>query len=110
MFTSSRLASILSCPNQCGSIPVKDGSSCGFGILIANNAAETCFSKASNVSPPGRDPAEKLTVGDYKTIGCWTDGEIRTLSGGNQNEPDMTLERCVTLAAGFNYAAVEYST
>jgi hypothetical protein len=34
----------------------------------------------------------------------------RALTGGSATDPDMTVEKCVALAAGFQYAGVEFST
>ncbi|KAG4436972.1 hypothetical protein IFR05_007542 [Cadophora sp. M221] len=104
----SSLQSILSCPNQCGSISVS--TNCGFGVLTANDAAAaSCFSKAINVLPVGRDPSETPVVGTFLSIGCWTDGvNARALTGGSSTAADMTVEKCTALAKSFKYAGVEY--
>ncbi|KAH7323511.1 hypothetical protein BKA65DRAFT_540182 [Rhexocercosporidium sp. MPI-PUGE-AT-0058] len=104
----SSLQSILSCPNQCGSISVS--TNCGFGVLTANDAAAaSCFSKAINVLPAGRDPSETPVVGTFLSIGCWIDGvNARALTGGSSTAADMTVEKCTALAKGFKYAGVEY--
>ncbi|KAH6690268.1 hypothetical protein BKA61DRAFT_715740 [Leptodontidium sp. MPI-SDFR-AT-0119] len=104
----SSLQSILSCPNQCGSISVS--TNCGFGVLTANYAAAaSCFSKAINVQPAGRDPSETPVVGTFVSMGCWTDGvNARALTGRSSTAADMTAEKCIALAKGAKYAGVEY--
>jgi hypothetical protein len=85
---------------------------CGFGVLIADDAASTsCFANAINVVPDSEPPSEVLSVGTFDLLGCWVDiTATRALTGGSATDPDMTVEKCVALAAGFQYAGVEFST
>jgi hypothetical protein len=51
-----RLARILTCQDQCGSISLSGEENCGFGVLVASNASsQACFSKAINVAPQSTD-------------------------------------------------------
>jgi hypothetical protein len=82
---------------------------CGLGILLTDGADAQCFSLAGNVNPSGEQQPELPSAGTFNSIGCWTDSiNARTLTGGSSTANDMTVEKCVTLAAGFKYAGVEY--
>lgn len=68
-----------------------------------------------NGQDPPTGPFESITVGDWSSLGCWTDHGIfnRTLStimptaGG---QPEMTVAHCTSACqgAGFTLAGVEY--
>ncbi len=101
------LQSVLTCPNRCGSIPIS--GACGLGVLIAEGADADCFSKARDVVPNGQIVTEKPSAGTFNTIGCWTDSvSARALTGGSSSDQAMTLEMCVGLAQGYQYAGLEY--
>ncbi|EPS38626.1 hypothetical protein H072_7637 [Dactylellina haptotyla CBS 200.50] len=106
----SNIQKILSCPNQCGGVSV-DGN-CGFGVLVASNAANIdCFSKAVNVVPKGAAPSWVPAVGSYKNPVCLFDSPgARVLTDGSATADDMTVEKCADLAAadGYAYFGVEF--
>lgn len=104
---------ILTCPNRCGGVAsTTDSSNCGFGILLANDAAEApCFTKAVNVAPVGLYPGVVPAVGDYKYPRCLFDSPgARVLVNGSTQDDAMTVEKCVALAyaGGWRYAGVEF--
>ncbi|OWY46760.1 WSC-like protein [Alternaria alternata] len=55
---------------------------------------------------------DQLSTYQKKTttyLGCLTDGDNRVLGDKKfQNDPNMTVERCGTLCAGFNYFGVQW--
>ncbi|KAF3903263.1 hypothetical protein ABW20_dc0107327 [Dactylellina cionopaga] len=108
----SSLQKILSCPNQCGGVASPNNGDCGFGVLVANSAANAdCFSKAVNVVPHGAAPTWVPSVGAFKDPVCLFDsGDARVLTDGSATGSDMTVEKCIGLAAadGYRYAGVEF--
>jgi hypothetical protein len=62
--TSRSLNGIAGCDNLCGSVNVND--KCGLGVLIVKNvgSAEACFSKVTDVEPPGECCAPQPTDPD----------------------------------------------
>ena len=106
----ARLTTIVSCPNQCGSVAVPQTANCGFGVVIADNVtAAACFSKALNIAPYGYLPSETFSRASWASLGCWTDadGAAHALGGGSSTASDMTVSKCVALARGFRYAGLE---
>ncbi|KAI1085479.1 WSC-domain-containing protein [Whalleya microplaca] len=110
----SSFQKVLSCPNQCGGVASPDNEQCGFGVLVANNAANVdCFSKAVNVVPASSEPQIIPSVGAFGTPVCLIDNtESRLLTEGSrvdQSSSGMTVDKCVALAAadGWRYAGVE---
>ncbi|KAI0006359.1 WSC-domain-containing protein [Xylariaceae sp. FL0662B] len=110
----SSFEKILSCTNRCGGVASPENDQCGFGVLVANNAADAdCFSKAVNVEPQSSNPEIVPSVGAYGNPACLTDNtDSRLLTDGSrvdQSSTGMTVEKCISLAAadGWRYAGVE---
>ncbi|KAL0937228.1 WSC-domain-containing protein [Colletotrichum truncatum] len=109
----SSFQKILSCPNQCGGVASPSNANCGFGVLVANNAAGAdCFSKAINVEPASSSPKTVSSVGGYTNPVCLFDApDSRVLRGGSSDDhTGMTVEKCIAQAAadGWRYAGVEF--
>ncbi|KAK2005862.1 WSC-domain-containing protein [Colletotrichum eremochloae] len=109
----SNFQKVLSCPNQCGGVAYSDNANCGFGVLVANNAAGAdCFSKAVNVEPRSSSPKIVPSAGAYKDPVCLFDAPgSRVLTGGSsEDQSGMTVEKCIAQAAadGWRYAGVEF--
>ena len=81
-------------------------------MLVAEGAdAMPCFSRAINAVPAGVAPATKPGAGTFTYLGCYSDSaQARSLAAGSRTAANMTVEECVRLAQGFQYAGVEYST
>ncbi|KZL65202.1 WSC-domain-containing protein, partial [Colletotrichum tofieldiae] len=109
----SSFQKVLSCPNQCGGVASSNNANCGFGVLVANNAAGAdCFSKAVNVEPRSSSPRIVPSAGAYKDPVCLFDAPgSRVLTGGSsEDQTGMTVEKCIAQAAadGWRYAGVEF--
>ncbi|OTA55980.1 WSC-domain-containing protein, partial [Hypoxylon sp. EC38] len=86
------------CDMQCAGSP---SELCGGGNRI-NLYLNNAYSQPAS---------EKPSVGPFSSLGCYTDSEsARGLTAGSSKSPSMTVEKCVQLAAGYKYAAMEYST
>lgn len=97
------LEQIITCTNQCGSYSVTDNGNCGFGLLIANDAARaSCFSKAVNVVPNGQDVTVTSSSGSFEGPRCLVDSSSsRILANGPNTQTGtngMTVARCAALA------------
>ncbi|PWW75224.1 WSC-domain-containing protein [Tuber magnatum] len=106
----------------CGSV-LENGSTIG-GSTACNmpcggNAATICggpgaLSVYNNTAlVPPKQPAVVPSVGNYQSLGCYTEGvNERALAGPGTAAADMTVQSCVAycLAGGFKYAGIEYST
>ncbi|KAK1754788.1 putative fungistatic metabolite [Echria macrotheca] len=65
----------------------------------------TSTSTTSSIPTPARVP----TLGDYRLLGCYTEGAgVRALSGAVFAYDKMTLDSCMANCTGFDYWGTEY--
>ncbi|KAB5545663.1 hypothetical protein GE09DRAFT_1243416 [Coniochaeta sp. 2T2.1] len=106
------LDKVARCPNLCGSVAISTSGQCGLGVLVAEGAGNaSCWSLAVNVNPRGQLPDERPTVLGWNYLDCWADQSGQSvgqaLANGPLTAPDMTLEKCLSVAAGHKYAGVQ---
>ncbi|KAK6340345.1 hypothetical protein TWF730_002107 [Orbilia blumenaviensis] len=117
---------ILSCPHRCGGVALPSDGNCGFGVLIANNAANIdCFSKAIDVVPHGTTtttttssrtttatgpatPTINPSTNGFNYYGCYSDDVDARVLSNQWVDSGMTIAACMARAAGYNFAGVEY--
>ena len=71
--------------------------------------SSSVVSSSSISSIPLPTPAKKPMVGEYRLVGCWTEGVgVRALGGAAFASDSMTLELCMKTCTGFDYWGTEY--
>ncbi|KAK6540675.1 hypothetical protein TWF694_008068 [Orbilia ellipsospora] len=109
---------ILSCTNKCGGVASSSNSGCGFGVFIANDAANLpCFSKAIDVTPTGTTklpetgpatPTINPSDSDpWEFDSCQSDDASARALPNSQSSDDMTVDQCLELADSYKYAALQ---